>query len=74
MKESLIDTAKKLLKMDENTFKLTKEIFVNTDIKFCQMPVFKPTIFNVNLLKEMNKSQLVFLMSLVNQELENREE
>ena len=68
------DLAKKLLKMDENTFKLAGEIFVNTEIKFCQMPIFKPTTFNVNLLKEMNTTQLKFLMNLVNQELKKREE
>jgi len=68
------ELAEKLLKIDLETFKLAGEIFINTDIKICKTPVFKPAIFNLNLLKEMNIAQLKFLLGLVYNELEKRDD
>lgn len=64
----------KLLKIDFEPFKLAGEIFVHTGIKFVRAPVFTPTIFNINLIKELNTAQLQFLFSIINEELEKRED
>ena len=64
--------AENLLQLDDETFKLSKEIFVNSGIKFLKGPVFDLT-FNINIIKELNTAQLKFLFSLINTELEERE-
>lgn len=67
-----IESAKNLLQLDDETFKLAKKIFVNSRIKFFRGPVSDFTL-NINIIKELNTAQLKFLFSLINTELEERE-
>jgi hypothetical protein len=68
------ELAEKLLNVDEETFKLAVEIYSNTDIMFGRMPVIKPIIFNINIIKELNTAQLKLLHDLILTELEKRED
>ncbi len=43
---------------DVEIYKLAKKIFVDSPIKILQSPVFTPTVFNVNLIKEFSNKQL----------------
>ena len=62
----------KLSALDENTFKLVKELFYDQKIKICITPVFTHTIFNTNIIKELNTTQLKYILQMMLEELEKR--
>ena len=62
----------KLSSLDENTFKLAKELFYDQKIKICIIPVFPHTIFNINIIKELNTTQLKYILQMMLEELEKR--
>jgi len=65
--------AKRLLGADDEMFKLIKEIFIDSKIKFCKAPVFEHTFVNINIIQELNTAQLKYIFSLIKIELEERE-
>ena len=69
-----LELAKKLLKLNDDEFKLAKKIFVDSTIKFIKAPIFTSETFNINIIKELNTEQLKFLYSLIQTELEKRED
>lgn len=68
-----LDLAEKLLKLNDEEFKLAKKIFINSKIKFIKSPVLSFETFNINIIKELNTEQLKFIYSLIQTELEKRE-
>ena len=77
-KKENIELAKNLIQLDDETFKLAKEIFVNSRIKFFRGPVsdfghVSDYTLNINLIKELNTAQLRFLFGLIDTELKERE-
>ena len=71
-KKENIELAKNLIQLDDETFKLAKEIFVTSRIKFFRGPVSDYTL-NIDLIKELNTAQLKFLFGLIDTELKERE-
>ena len=69
-----LELAEKLLKLNDDEFKLAKKIFVDSTIKFIKAPIFTSETFNINIIKELNTEQLKFLYSLIQTELEKRED
>ncbi|MFW9952268.1 MAG: hypothetical protein ACFFKA_19275 [Candidatus Thorarchaeota archaeon] len=67
------EIAEKLLAADQETFELAKELFVNTKIKFHKAPLFGITLLNIEILSELNDTQLKYLHSLIHTEIEKRE-
>lgn len=72
--ESRLKLAKKLLKLNDEEFKLAKKILVDSTIKFINAPIFTFQTFNINIIKELNTEQLKFLHDLILTELETRED
>ena len=71
-RKETFDLAEKLLAMDDETFTLAKEIFVNSTIKFYKGPVVDHT-FNINIIQELNTAQLKFFYDLIETEFEKRD-
>lgn len=72
--EYRLELAKKLMNLDDEEFKLVKEILVDSKVKFMRAPIrLSFETFNINIIKELNTAQLRFLLSLINAELEKRE-
>ena len=68
-----LELANKLLKLNDEEFKLAKRILVDSTIKFIRRPIFAFETFNINIIKELNIEQLKFLHDLIYIELKRRE-
>lgn len=75
-----LELTKTLFEMDDETFKIVKDVFIDSRVKFYKADIYSnkgaasrmPIFFNVCILKHMNETQLKYLMSLANEELEQR--